>query len=98
MLVEPDGAIVWANETALRIHGAKRLDELGATAAAYRALFRLRYSNHRRLASRQYPIERLLRGEALGDVVVEVRPAADRERHWIHRVRGLTLVNGDGAP
>ena len=98
VLVDPDGAIVWANETALRIHGAQRLDDLGHSAAAYRTKFKLRYRNNRRIQPRNYPIQRALNGETFGGVVVEVSPARDRDRHWIHRVRSLALVNGAGAP
>lgn len=36
ILIDPDRSIVWANETALAIHGCAELDELGANAAQYR--------------------------------------------------------------
>jgi PAS domain S-box-containing protein len=98
VLVDPDGAILWANETALRMHGAERVEELGQTAAAYRRRFKLRYRNNHRIAPRGYPIERALRGETFSDVVVELKRAGDDERRWMHRVRSLALVNGAGAP
>ena len=31
VLVDPDGTIVWANETALALHGVERLEDLAAT-------------------------------------------------------------------
>jgi PAS domain S-box-containing protein len=98
ILLEPDGAIVWANETALRIHGVECLEDLGHTAAGYRKRFKLRYRNHRPLPARSYPIERALRGEKLSDVVVELTPTGNGEHHWIHRVRSLTLVDATGQP
>ena len=63
VLLEPDGAILWANETALRIHGAENLEDLGHTAAAYRKRFKLRYRKPSAGATRSYPMERALRGE-----------------------------------
>ena len=98
VLVDPDGTIVWANETALALHGVERLEDLGGNASGYRKRFKLRYRNHRRLPARSYPLDRALRGETVSGVVVEVRPAAHVERHWIHRVRSLTLVDSCNQP
>jgi PAS domain S-box-containing protein len=98
VLLEPDGAIVWANETAVRIHGVESLEDLGHTAAGYRKRFKLRYRNHRRVPPRSYPIERALRGENFSDVIVELTRAGNSEHRWMHRVRSLTLVDAAGRP
>jgi nitrogen fixation/metabolism regulation signal transduction histidine kinase len=36
LLIDPDRSIVWANETALTIHGVEHLRDLGADATQYR--------------------------------------------------------------
>ena len=98
VLLEPDGAILWANETALRIHGAENLEDLGHTAAAYRKRFKLRYRNHRPVPTRSYPMERALRGENFSDLIVELTPNGNGEHRWMHRIRSLTLVDAAGHP
>ena len=95
LLVDPDRSIAWANETALAIHGCERLEELGADATQYRRRFTLKYRNHHRLAAKQYPVERVLAGEAFDDVVVEVSRPRDGDFHRVHRVRGFALTNAD---
>ncbi len=51
-LVEPDDRIVWANAAALRLHGARRLADLGATAGAYAERFALTYRDGEPLSRR----------------------------------------------
>ena len=48
ILVEPDQRIVWANESALQLHGVETVEDLGADVAAYRERFALRYRNNHR--------------------------------------------------
>lgn len=95
LLIDPDRSIAWANETALAIHGCERLEELGADATQYRRRFALKYRNHHRLTAKQYPVERVLAGEAFDDVVVEVSRPRDEDFHRVHRVRGFALTNAD---
>jgi PAS domain S-box-containing protein len=96
LIVDADGAIVWANETALAIHGCAQLDELGANAAQYRDKFVLKFRNHHALSVAQYPIERLLGGEVFRDVTVEVTRSDDDDFRRFHQVRGLILTNAAG--
>lgn len=96
-IVDPDRSIVWANETALAIHGCAQLSELGTNATAYRKKFVLKFRNHHALSTKQYPIERLLAGESFRDVIVEVTRADDAKFRRIHQVRGLILINAVDA-
>jgi PAS domain S-box-containing protein len=98
ILIEPDGTITYANEAALRMHGAGRLEELGADVAGYRQNFALRYRNNRPVAPGQSPIERVAAGEAFEDVVVVAARRDNSGHDWIHRVRGLVLDDGAGRP
>lgn len=61
------------------MHGVKRQEDIGATADEYCQLFCLRYRNHHRLPSREYPIMRLLAGESFPDLIVEVAPFGTNE-------------------
>ncbi len=97
LLIDPDRSIVWANETALAIHGCENLQELGASAAQYRRRFTLKYRNKHALSAKQYPIERVLAGDVFRDVVVEVTRADDPEFRRMHQVRSLVLVNAAGV-
>ncbi len=98
ILIETDQTIIWANETALRMHGVSNFHELGATVSEYRQRFELRYRNRHRLPEGSYPMERVLAGEAFDEVVVEVAPAGDTEARWTHRIRSLVLTDDKGRP
>jgi PAS domain S-box-containing protein len=93
MLVEPDKRIVWANHAMLHMHGVSRLAELGATVAAYRDRFALRYRNGQALKTQAYPMDRLCRGEAFSDLVVEVSAKSNPEKQWVQCLRGQPLVD-----
>ncbi len=96
VLIDPAGAVVWANETALAIHGVETLAQFGESAAAYARTFRLRYRNHHELPAAQYPIRRALRAEAFADLVVEVTRRDDLDFRRIHQVRSLALTDAAG--
>ncbi|MBE1161999.1 helix-turn-helix transcriptional regulator [Dyella acidiphila] len=96
LLIDPDRSIVWANETALAIHGVEQLRDLGANAGQYRKKFILKYRNHHLLTHKQYPIERLLAGELFRDVIVEVTKADDESFCRVHQVRSLILTDSAG--
>lgn len=96
LLVDPDRSIVWANETALAIHGVERLADLGVDATQYRKKFALRYRNNHALKAKQYPIERVLSGELFSDVVVEVTRHDHDEFCRVHQIRSLILTNAAG--
>jgi PAS domain S-box-containing protein len=98
ILVDPDQSLVWANDAALAMHGAKTVEELGATARDYRARFELRYRNNHRLSRGDYPIDRVLAEEVFQDVVVKVARAGDADPQWVHSIRSLVLADQEGNP
>lgn len=94
ILVDPDGAITWANPAALKVHGVATLEGLGRSAVGYRRRFRLGHRNHHALKVAQYPLQRLLAGQSFDDVVVEVRKRGDDDFRRVHRLRGFVLADG----
>lgn len=98
ILIDPDASLVWANETALSIHGVEQLDGLGSTVAGYRERFVLRYRNNHLLLAEQYPAERVLAGETFQDVIVEVQKRADADFRRVHQVRSLVLTDAVDEP
>ena len=98
MLIDPDQRILWANDAALTMHGATSVDDLGTTVSEYRRRFELRYRNNHRLGSAEYPIERVVAGEAFSEVTVEVARAGEAEPQWVHQIRSLVLNDGRGDP
>src|ERR1700730_8776175 len=98
ILIEPDHRIAWANEAALAMHGVDTLAALGADVTEYRERFAYRGRNNRRLKKGDYPIDRVLAGEAFSDVLVEVSRTGQAEPKWVHRVRSLVLTDSSGTP
>ena len=96
LLIETDKTIIWANETALDMHGVRTVDELGNTVFEYCRRFDLRYRNGDRIEQGKTPIERVLSGETFDEVVVDVAPIGEDEARWTHRVRSLVLHDDDG--
>src|SRR5215213_8502717 len=98
ILVEPDQTITYANEAALQMHGISSLDELGRTVDEYRKNFVLRHQSSRLLEHSQYPIDRVIAGEAFEDVVVVVSHKSNQDRDRIHRIRSLVITDHAGNP
>jgi len=98
ILIDPDQSILWANSAALAMHGVDAVEDLGATVDAYRAKFQLRYRNNHRLGDDDYPIERVVSGEAFSQVVVEVAVAGEDSPRWVHQVRSLVLTDDQDEP
>jgi PAS domain S-box-containing protein len=98
ILVDARQTITWANDAALAMHGVADLAALGTTVDEYRGRFQLKYRNNRKLAKGQYPVERVVSGEAFHDVVVEVTPLGAEAPKWVHRVRSLVLADDAGEP
>jgi PAS domain S-box-containing protein len=98
ILIDPDQTILWANEAALAMHGASQLADLGATVTEYRKRFELRYRNRHRLTDGQYPMDRVMAGEAFRDVTVEVARAGEDEPRWVHEIRSLVLTDTANDP
>lgn len=98
ILLDPEGAISWANSAALQMHRISAVEELGGDAIGYRQAFTLRYRNNHLLDEGQYPIERLLNGETVDEVTVEISPAADLDLVWVHTVRSLIIADAGARP
>lgn len=98
ILLELDQTILWANDAALAMHGVSQIGDLGANASEYAKRFALRYRNNHPVPTENYPISRVARGETFSDVLVEVTPAGDEERTWVHNVRSMMLADGAGDP
>ena len=98
ILIEPDQRIAWANAAALAMHGVEDVAQIGVTVSDYRRNFVLRYRNNHVLDDDQYPIERVIAGEVLDDMTVEVTPARSPDTRWIHRIRSLVLTDARGKP
>ncbi len=95
IIINPDQTISWANQTALALHGVASVKDLGNTVSEYRSRFELRYRNRHKLPEGDYPMERLVAGEAFSEVVVEVvRPGEDKR--WVHQIRSLVLTDPKG--
>jgi len=98
ILIDLSGSIIWANSAALAMHGVEKLDGLGATADEYAKRFALRERNGHRLASRDYPVMRVLAGEDIPDLVVEVSPSGAQESRWTHHIRDVVMTGEDDEP
>jgi len=97
IIINPDQTIAWSNEAALAMHGVKSLKELGATVSEYRERFELRYRNRHKLPPGDYPMDRVVTGEAFSEVVVEVvRPG--EEKHRVQQIRSLVINDAHGQP
>jgi PAS domain-containing protein len=98
IIVSPDKTIIWANESALAMHGVKSVKDLGDTISDYRGRFELRYRNSQPLSPDDYPMDRLVAGERFTEVVVEVVRPDGGARHGVQRIRSLVLAGPDGQP
>jgi PAS domain S-box-containing protein len=98
ILIQPDQTIIWANRAALAMHGISQVSELGSTVSEYRHRFELRYRNRHRLPAGQYPMERVLEGQAFDEVLVEVGLPGDKKPRWTHRIRSMVLTDAQGNP
>ena len=97
LMMEPDGRIAWANRTALSLHGVMNQDELGGTAKGYRERFELRYRDGEPVAPGDYPLQRLLQGETLEGLFVQVRRTPS-SKQWVHQVCTMSLADDRGRP
>lgn len=98
VLIAPDEAILWANDAALAMHGAKTLSDLGADVGQFRRRFKLNFRGDQPLEAGAYPIDRAVAGEAFAGITVEVTRAGKATPEWIHQVRSLILTDGDARP
>lgn len=98
ILIDLSGSIVWCNDAALSMHGVEKTGDLGGTADEYVKRFALTMPNGHRLASREYPVMRVLAGESCPDLVVWVAAAGTDEPRWTHHVRDVVMSGDDDEP
>ncbi len=97
IIINLDQTIAWANKAALAMHGIDSIKEFGATVSDYRNRFELRYRNRHKLPAGDYPMDRVVSGEAFTEVVVEVARSGE-EKRWVHQIRSLVLTDAEGQP
>jgi PAS domain S-box-containing protein len=98
ILLDPSGTILSANSAALAMHGVGTLAALGTTAEDYARRFRMWTDAHRPMRQRDFPLFKLLAGEPIPDMVVEVAPAGEDEARWVHQVRDVVMDVDGGEP
>lgn len=98
ILLDMNRRITWANASALAMHGATELADLGGTAAGYRRHYTLKYRNQRKLIAGQYPMDRALAADPVKDVVVEIVNKNDPAFRRVHQTRSITLNDAQGKP
>jgi PAS domain S-box-containing protein len=98
VLLDPTGVIVSANAAACAMHGVAAPEELGGTAEDYARRFTLWTEDGRALKHREYPLFRVLAGESIPDMTVQVAPAGEDEARWVHRARDVTMDVDGGEP
>ena len=97
IIIDPDQTIAWSNQAALTMHGVTSLKELGSTVSEYRERFELRYRNSHKLPAGDYPMDRVIAGEAFTQVVVEVSLQGE-ERHRVQQIRSMIITDPEGDP
>jgi PAS domain-containing protein len=98
ILFEPDQAITYANNAALDMHGVTRLEELGLTVDEYRHNFVLHRQVDMTPGSGYHPIDRVVAGEIVDEVVVVVAHKDNPDLDWTHRIRTLVITDCAGEP
>jgi PAS domain S-box-containing protein len=98
ILLEPDQTITYANDAALDMHGVTRLEELGLTVDEYRHNFVLHRHVDQGSGHGYHPIDRVIAGEIVDEVVVVVAHKDNPDRDWTHRIRTLVITNRAGEP
>ena len=98
ILIDLSGTIIWCNDAALAMHGVQKGEDLGATADDYVKRFALTLPNGHRLASREYPVMRVLAGESFPDLTVRVAATGADEPRWTHHVRDVVMTGDDDEP
>ena len=97
IIVDPDGTLSWADDTALALHGVGKLADLGKSVEGYAEHFQLAYRDGQPLRPDEYPMQRLQRGEVIDKAMIVVTRRASGKR-WVHEVRTMALTDNDGHP
>lgn len=73
VIAELDGQLIHWNRAALEMHGFKSLDECLVRLPEFEQLFELRTPDGANLAIEEWPLPRIIRGERLRDLEIQVR-------------------------
>ena len=95
IMVEPDGALCWADRTALALHGVGKLQDLGGNAAGYSERFKFSTRGGHELQPAEYPMQQLMAGETIDRGLFNVTRARDG-KHWVHEIRTMRLTDTAG--
>ncbi len=93
ILLDPDGAILWANRAALDMHGCATQQDLGESTAQYAERFLLRESGGRAIPPSRSPFARLASGESFASLVLELTQRDGQEMARTLEFRGLVLLD-----
>jgi PAS domain S-box-containing protein len=97
VVAEMDGALVHWNRAALALHGMSTLAEVCRPMADFLAIYRMATLDGHELPFEQWPLPRLMRGELIEDLELEI---SRRDRVWsrLFRYGGSLVRAGDGSP
>ena len=98
ILLEPDQTITYANDAALDMHGVTGLDGLGKTVDEYRRNFVLHRHVDQGSGHGHHPIDRVIAGEIVDEVMVVVAHKDNPDHDWTHRIRTLVITDPAGEP
>ncbi|WP_062120891.1 helix-turn-helix transcriptional regulator [Aureimonas sp. AU40] len=98
ILLGLDQRVLWANDAALTMHGAERIEDLGCDVDDYRKRFRLTYRNKHPVRGTGLSIEGVLAGEQSEPIVVEVRVDGTPDQSRVHALRFQVITKDDGEP
>jgi diguanylate cyclase (GGDEF)-like protein/PAS domain S-box-containing protein len=91
------GRIVEANSAALRLFGYADIEEARASGSETTRLFEARTLDSQVLAFNKWPISRILRGESISNVELEIR-RRDSDRRWIGSFSGSRTLDNRKIP
>ena len=94
IVYERDGTLSFANGKALAIHGNAK--GLGSHVRVFAKRFDLHGRDGNKLAERDYPASRALRGETVRDVTIQVGRRG-KVPAWVHKVNSVLFKNEDGS-
>lgn len=98
ILMDPGGAITWANKAALDMHDCTSIEELGADVDAYGQRFRFSNDQGKTLPAARSPLSRLRAGEAFSDLQLTLVHDDPEQSSRVLSLRGLVLSGENNPP
>ena len=97
ILADPDGNLVDWNPAALRLHGFCTVEEVRKHVSDFTRLFTFTRPDGTPVPYDDWPIPRLLRGEAITDLELRLR-RLDTKQDWVISYSGVLVRTADGRP